>query len=421
MLPNYERIPVGEREALEAGAFIARTGDANANWYNPAGLALAERTAANVSASAYEASVLEVASVKRRTDNLRLSPIGSFFGLVIGPPIVSGSTRYGAYIAQPLSWRSGTLNDETPVDATTTFGAISDANLTRYEPGIALGMRAGAAFRLGAALGVSVTTMDLSQDLVVRRSYADSVSSLRRTLAVSGTSWDVVARIGMQWDLPGQWRFGAVATAPGLQMFGSTRLTYGSSNHSSAGRYIDVSLRDEEADFEYRLPFSAGAGLARLFSRGAVEATVRYFGSVDEYDMISSDVLATQIDAPAGGPPVTTTLAVAPITNSWREVVNVAVGGNYAWTKALLIHLGVTTDNSPVADPERSAFRKVHLVGGTAGVSYQGESFGGSLGLGYSAGSSDPIEMIAADGAPPVETRIKVRTFRAMYSFTARF
>ena len=38
ILPNYDRVPVGQSEGIEAGAYIARTNDAAANWYNPAGL-----------------------------------------------------------------------------------------------------------------------------------------------------------------------------------------------------------------------------------------------------------------------------------------------------------------------------------------------------------------------------------------------
>jgi hypothetical protein len=36
ILPNYDRVQIGQREGLEAGAFVARTDDASAAWYNPA-------------------------------------------------------------------------------------------------------------------------------------------------------------------------------------------------------------------------------------------------------------------------------------------------------------------------------------------------------------------------------------------------
>jgi long-subunit fatty acid transport protein len=421
MLPNYERIPVGEREALEGGAWIARTDDANANWYNPAGLALVSRTSANLSASAYEATSLEVAGRRRETNSLRLAPLSSFFGLAIGEPITSSERmRWGMYIAQPLAWQSGTLDAEEPVDARSTFTGISEARLTRIEPGLSLGMRMGPAFRLGGSLGVSVTTIDLSQDLALRGSDTDSASTLRRTIAVAGTAWHLVPRVGVQWDLGERWRLGAVATAPGLQMMGSTRLAWNTASFGSDDRYIDVALRDEEADLEYELPFNAGIGIARTFDRGAIEATVRYYGSAEEHDLISTDVMATRVDAPSGAPPTVTPVAVNPIPNAWREVTNIAIGGHWKWTEALRLHFGINSDRSPVADPQRSAFRKVDLIGGTAGLSYQGPRFGGSLGLGYSSGESDPIESLAGTTLP-VETRLKVSTFRAMYSFSARF
>ncbi len=54
ILPNYNRVSVGQREALEGGAYVARTDDALANWYNPAGLASSEKTALNASSNVYE-------------------------------------------------------------------------------------------------------------------------------------------------------------------------------------------------------------------------------------------------------------------------------------------------------------------------------------------------------------------------------
>ena len=53
VLPNYGRVSIGQREAIEAGAYVTRTDDALANWYNPAGLAMSQKTALNASSSAY--------------------------------------------------------------------------------------------------------------------------------------------------------------------------------------------------------------------------------------------------------------------------------------------------------------------------------------------------------------------------------
>src|SRR5690349_18068359 len=39
ILPNYDNVLIGPVEAVEAGAYLARTQDASASFYNPAGLA----------------------------------------------------------------------------------------------------------------------------------------------------------------------------------------------------------------------------------------------------------------------------------------------------------------------------------------------------------------------------------------------
>ena len=39
VLTNYDRVLIGQEEALESGAFVARVADSTAGWYNPASLA----------------------------------------------------------------------------------------------------------------------------------------------------------------------------------------------------------------------------------------------------------------------------------------------------------------------------------------------------------------------------------------------
>src|SRR4029453_16601202 len=55
---NRDRIFPGLYEFSEAGAVVARVRDASATWYNPAGLALSERTTFNVSSAAYQLTKL---------------------------------------------------------------------------------------------------------------------------------------------------------------------------------------------------------------------------------------------------------------------------------------------------------------------------------------------------------------------------
>ena len=275
ILPNYERIPVGEREALEAGAYVARTRDGNANWYNPAGLALTDRTAINTSASAYEGTSVQFRTFEVRTNTFRIAALGGFFGVAVAEPLTtSPNVRYGLYIARPLSWDSGTIDANAPIDAERRVSLLSVATLARTEPGIALAFRANERLRVGGALGVSYTSLDETQDLGIRRVDADSANTARRTIAVGGTVYHAVLRAGIQWDANDLLRVGVVASTPGIQILGGTKIDYTFGSYGPSG-YIDETLRDTEADFDLRLPYNIGLGVAAIFDRGEVEVSVR--------------------------------------------------------------------------------------------------------------------------------------------------
>ncbi|MGH7725853.1 MAG: OmpP1/FadL family transporter [Candidatus Eiseniibacteriota bacterium] len=422
VLPNYERIPVGEREALEAGAYIARTNDANANWYNPAGLVLAERTAANLSASAYEATTLEIASIHQKSENLRLTPIGGFFGLAIASPLTSSpNLRFGFYIARPIAWQTGTIDIKADVDPRTTLETTSEATLSRTQPGLAVGIRLSEGFRIGGSLGVSITDLDVAQDISALVLDADSATTARRTLAVDGTALHLIPEVGLQWDAGTRWHLGLVAAAPGLQMSGSADVSLSNGLFATEDRFSELNFRDEDADFEYRIPFTTGLGIAYTYGRGSIEGTLRYYGSAGPNDLLTFQNTGQLVEQVGPGPPTVTSVSAPPVVNEWREVFNFAIGGNYALSQTLRLHLGVNTDNSPTASADNRVFRKLDLLGGTLGISYTGPSFGGSLGFGYSSGESDPVEHAAGLPTGSLETRLHVSTFRAMYAFSARF
>src|SRR5687767_6326375 len=110
ILPNYNRVSVGQREALEGGAYVARTDDALANWYNPAGLAMSRKTALNASSSAYELTTTTLSGIGQKSSATQLSPAGGFFGIVVGEPIARHSRwRFGFAVTKPVAWSPGTL------------------------------------------------------------------------------------------------------------------------------------------------------------------------------------------------------------------------------------------------------------------------------------------------------------------------
>jgi long-subunit fatty acid transport protein len=420
IVPNYLQIPVGEWEALEGGAYVARSRDGNSNWYNPAGLALVERTAVNASANAYESTTLEYKTFATTDRSLRLAGVGGFFGVAIAEPIASSPRlRYGLYIARPLAWASGTVDATSAPDAQTDVRLISTGQLNGTEPGIAAGYRLSEHLRLGASLAVVDAQMSEAMDANLRRADADSVRTYRRTLAQEGSAWYGVARAGFQWDPSEHLRVGVTASSPGMQITGSTKFDYTFEDHSPT-HLIDERFRDTEAKFDYKVPYRLAAGVAARFDRGEFEVSVRYFGSTSPYDMISTTVPAERVEQLEGGAPVVTYSVPSPLRNEWRAVTNFAVGGNYVLNDVVRLHLGFQTDRSPVGDAGSVLFRKIDLYGGTGGVSFNSKRFTGTLGLGYFTGESDPIESSVAS-EPTTQSRIRLTTLRGMYSLSVRF
>jgi hypothetical protein len=420
IVPNYLQIPVGEWEALESGAYVARTRDGNANWYNPAGLALAERTAVNASANAYENTTLEFRTFKATDRTLRFAGVGGFFGVAIAEPIAkSPNLRYGAYVARPLAWESGTVDGVASLDPQTEVRLISAGQLAGTEPGIAAGLRINDRLRLGASMGVAIASLSEAMDVNVRGLDADSARTLRRTLDQEGSAWYTVARGGLQWDATKRLRVGVTVSSPGLRIMGSTKLDYTVEDHSPT-HFVDERFRDTQAEFDYKIPFHVAAGAAARFDRGELEVVVRHHGSISSYDMISTAVEAVRVEQGEGGVPVVTASVPPPMRNEWRAVTNVAVGGNFILNDLVRLHLGFQTDRSPVADQGSVLFRKIDLYSGTGGVSFNGKTFTGTIGLGFSTGESEPIRS-SIGNEQPTETRIRLTTLRGMYSLAVRF
>src|SRR5262245_229838 len=111
LLPNYNRVPIGQREGLEAGAFVARTDDAAANWYNPAGLAKSVESALNASATAYEWTKLGLEGLGEHTGRSRINTIGTLLAAVLGEgPLRSDRWRLGFSITTPILWHPSGLD-----------------------------------------------------------------------------------------------------------------------------------------------------------------------------------------------------------------------------------------------------------------------------------------------------------------------
>src|SRR5512137_2765091 len=120
VLTNYDRVLIGQEEALEGGAFVARVADSTAGWYNPAGLALVRRSVIGASATGYELEMIDLGQVQAGTGKYSLAQLPSYFGAVLGGDVISSDRwRIGFSATKPTSWSAavnGATLDDTQVN-----------------------------------------------------------------------------------------------------------------------------------------------------------------------------------------------------------------------------------------------------------------------------------------------------------------
>jgi len=427
ILPNYDRVPIGQREAIEAGAFAARTNDAGSNWFNPAGLARARESSINASATAWDLTRVSIEGFGESIGRSRIGTIPTLFATVLGtPPLESDRWRIGFSVAQPVGWLPSSIDlggSGTTEGRQAILGYGTAVNFYTFIPAINVGFAphgvGKSSFRVGAGAGVAVTS--LSQDLSVSQRVITSTSSSSalRTFSAGGFTWNLVLTGGLQWDATSHVSFGVRAVAPGIRLLGSTRLTYQDIRFGTGGS-ADIAFRDPEARFEYKLPFEVDIGAAYRGSRGEVEVDVRYYGAIDEYAMYTSERQGQLTVSPSTGPPQVSMVPFVTTLNSARAATNVSVGGNYQLARILRVHAGVATDQSPVDDESASIFRQVDLIRGTTGVSLTGLSLSGTIGLAFSAGSGRRQALDLVNVETP-STRLEVQTLNVLFALSYAF
>jgi hypothetical protein len=423
--PNYDRVSIGQREALEGGAYVARTDDALANWYNPAGLAASEKTALNASSNAYELTTTTLNGIGEKSSGTRFSPVGGFFGIVVGAPIMkSPRFRFGFGYAKPVAWSPSTLDGAFNLPAgggTEAFGYTSTVNFGTTIPSLNAAYRVSPTVRVGVGVGYGITQLTQNQSVTDRLVFPTGVTTGIRTVSADGSVRHLLVTAGAQWDLTPAITLGALVTAPGLRIGGSTELKYTQTVFQAAGPESDLAFRDPEAKLDYKLPLKATAGATYRYSRGQVEVDVRYYRGADAYDLLSSDSTAVRITTDAAGVPTIDNPAFTPVTHKAGSVVSVAVGANYSLSRAVRLHAGFFTDPSPVDEPEQSNFRAVDLVGASGGVSLGAGRLTASLGVSSSWGTTSERAIGPSLGGIQATSDLSIRTFTVLYAVSFTF
>ena len=140
ILPNYDRVFPGLVEALEGGAFIARARNAPALFYNPAGIALTERTVLNASAQGYQLTALSESGFAQSTPVSSFEALPSFLGIVLGREVIDWETvRIGFAVAQPVHWRQSAVAGTAPSEGKRVSYSV-ESDFSTVTPTVSVGV-----------------------------------------------------------------------------------------------------------------------------------------------------------------------------------------------------------------------------------------------------------------------------------------
>jgi hypothetical protein len=423
IVPNYDRIRVGQVEGLEGGAFTARTNDSGANWYNPAGLALADRSSLNASASAYEYTKVSLGGLNREFGSGRFRSLGTYVAGVLGGDVLGESRlRLGFSITRPVVWSPGAISGETtgsPGEGAERVDFYSSAGMNTMLPAINAGFRLADGLRVGGGFAIGITNVETNQHLADRFVTAVAARRESRSLNFDGQYMQMQFTAGVQWDLSERIRLGGTLTTPGIGIGGSA-LMISQASAGGPGGTEEFVFRDDEASFTYELPSRAVAGVAVNLGRFEVEADVRYYGSRDSYELLSSDVPSVYVTTDAAGTPEVEQILLQPVVEEANAVTNLALGVNYPLSSSWRLHGGVFTDGSPVGNSQNSVFGKVDLTGLSFAVSFGGR-LSGTVGVSSSWGTTEEGTVGLTLGGVERQTTVDVRTVNLHYAFSYTF
>lgn len=425
VLNNYDRVQVGQREALEAGAYIARSNDAGASWYNPAGLAQVEKSNLNASANAYEFTRTSLSGIGTEATRTRFTPVGRYFGVVIGDPIIKNRNwRLGFSFAKPVGWSPGALDAAVAINpslgGSELFNFYSLVDFQVSMPSLSVGYRVSDKLRLGAGLTYSVASMSIAQELGDRWLQATEYDAVSRHINTDGSMSQMLFGAGVQWEPTERLRVGAHLRTPGLRLGGASSITFSESVISNASN-IDLFFRDTEARFEYQLPAYIGLGAAWLDEQWEVEVDARFYAAPGTYAVFSSTVPGQLVLQGAGDVPVVQEAEFNDVMQESRSIVNISVGGSVRLSPTFRLHAGFFTDNSPNASSDVTIFRTLNMVGGSLGASATVGKLSGSLGITGSTGTSTPRDIGPSLSGTTAETKLTITTFSLIYALSYTF
>jgi hypothetical protein len=419
LVPNYDRVYPGLIEALEGGAFVARARQAPALFYNPAGIALVERTVLNASAQGYQLTTISGSGFEQSSGGV-FEGLPGFLGVVLGKEVIDWeSVRIGVAVVTPAHSDLTTIASTTPAAGERASYTVH-SSFDTLVPTFSVGWAVAPSFRLGGSIEFPYVSLSNTGQLSGEITTATNSRATLRTLAVSGSSLKVRGTVGVQWD-PLNWlKLGALVRSPGLNIKSGGSFQYEALTTFATGSR-QVFFQDPGVEFQYKLPLEAGLGAALEFGPFGIEIDVRWHDGTDAYPLYASTTLGRVVDT-TSGTPVTSEFAFPGVSYRARQTWNGSVGGHWAFSESFVLSAGAYRDYSPVDPAVGHAFRRVDILGFRAGVSFRIDKLTAAIGAGWEHGTgSDNLFPPAGLPVPEETADLTLNTFTILFSVSFKF
>jgi len=403
---QYWNATYGTRALLLGGVVIGSSQDISAVYYNPAGLALLEKTEVILSGSGYQYSSLSIDNGAGVGGTLTSSSIDALSGMFAGEiPLSFLKTRLGYSVltrqrfdgriqarglpldtvlnVPDLQFSSADLHGEESLNE--TWVGLTMARL--LNPHVSFGFTTFAAVRSDRAL-FSTTAQAIDS------SGAAAVGIQARDFSYD--HWSLLWKLGLEVQFPA-WSLGMTVTTPNVRVFGS----------GSAGR--DFTVVDQgiaaspitrvATDFQedvasaYHTPLSVGVGGSYKFGPTRVHASAEWFGSEAAFHVLATEPFTAQ----SSGQTMTNE-----VIQEFAAVLNYGVGIEHHFGPKLAAYGSFRTDKAPVPDSSaaNSTFSRWDLSHVTAGAAFSWLHADLVLGTDFAFGSREPR---AASTPPTLE------------------
>lgn len=424
IVPNYNGIPSGPLGGLEGSAHIARSADAAAPWFNPAGLSQAG-TQLSGSVGNYQFTTVTPAQLPNSGGSTQHLPnlVGAtakFKGFTVGFSLVT-----------VISWSTSLDSVYNLTNAATgspaRFSYSADSGISQNVQAVAIGRDLGKKWRLG--LGVAITQTSMYSDQVITDRIATPQANRTLIFASRADGSDSAIRftIGTQFQ-PVPWlKLGLVSRNPGLR-YGSSGTVALDSTLDGGGPSIGATLYDGSAAFAFKTPYQIGAGVALVGNRGEIEFDFRGYAAVHSYTLLSSSQPLTIYTDPGNntGGSIETQPFPA-ITTHFTAVRNYMGGGHIrildkVFGKAfpLTVHAGIGTDHSPVPTDETQVFAHADFMAYTTGLSGSLGKFTFAFGVNSRRGTADNL-VLRNLITGPVQAQLDIDTIGITYALNYKF